>query len=101
MVEVIQNGKDKEYEVQCKYCRSDLKYHDKDSRTVIKKNDFFDRYMDCKIRTITTLETAYRAITCPVCGNEIKIECVYLNRRIGTRNATKEEIKSGTIKNGE
>lgn len=97
MVEVIQNGKDKVYEIQCKHCRSDLKYHAADLRTVTTKKEFFDLYADCKIRTVTTVETEYRAITCPVCGKDVVIKTNSFHRIVGKRNATKQEIKSGRI----
>lgn len=97
MVEVIQNGKDKVYETQCKHCRSDLRYHAADLRTVITKKEFFDHYADCKIRTVTTVENEYRAITCPVCGKEVIIKAILFQRIVGKRNATKQEIKSRKI----
>lgn len=97
MVEVVQNGKDKVYETQCKHCRSDLRYRTADLQTVTTKTEFFDRYADCKIRTVTTIETEYRAITCPVCGKEIVIETICFHRTVGIRAATKQEIKSRKI----
>lgn len=101
MVEVVQNGKDKVYEIQCKHCRSDLRYRSADLRTVITKKEFFDHYADCKIRTVTTMENEYRAITCPVCGKEVIIKAILFQRIIGKRNATRQEIKSGKISEAE
>ena len=42
MVEVVQNGKDKVYEIQCKHCQSDLKYSIADLRIVTSRKEFFD-----------------------------------------------------------
>lgn len=97
MVEVAQNGKDKVYEIQCKHCRSDLRYHEADLRTATTKEEFFDRYADCKIRTVTTIETEYQAITCPVCGKEVVIKTICFHRIAGKRDATKQEIRSRKI----
>ena len=98
MVKVIQNGKDKVFEIQCKHCRSDLKYRAEDLRTVTTKKEFFDRYTDCKIRTVTTVENEYQAITCPVCGRGVVIETTRFNSVVGNRDATRQEIKSRRIR---
>ena len=98
MVEVVQNGKDKVYKIQCKHCQSDLKYRAEDIRIVTSRKEFFDQYTDCKIRTVTTIEDEYQAITCPVCGREVVIETTRFNSVVGNRDATRQEIKSGRIR---
>lgn len=91
MVNVIKNGKDKIYEIECRHCGSTLSYTRADLIKKKKATEVFDRFMDCKIRTISKLETAYNGIICPVCSEFRTVECLYFNKKINSRLATKNE----------
>ncbi len=100
MVNVIKNGKDEIYEIECIHCGSTLSYTRADLIEKKEATEFFDRFVDCKIRTVSQFETAYTGIVCPVCGEFRTVECLYFNKKIGSRLATKNEKRLGIIHGG-
>lgn len=73
---VIQRGDEKEHEITCSNCRSDIAYTSKDYRTCTVTIERWDARMEGKPQTTSKTREVIDYIWCPVCGSKIYLPSV-------------------------
>lgn len=82
MIEVIKNGKDKKFHIDCEQCGSKISYQSEDIQELTKEvkgplTESISLFRTKKYRYIYSVKKEY--IVCPICGNGICISSIWGN----------------------